>query len=73
MTTAEKLGRVIVELRRQKGVSQEIMSNNVQISRKYMSEIENGKSHPSIEVLEHIASYFDMTLSELFQKIEQLN
>ncbi len=73
MTTAEKLGRVIVELRKAKGVSQETMANEAQIGRKYMSDIENGKRNLSLDLLERIAHYFNLSLSELFKKIEQLN
>lgn len=71
MTTAEKLGRVIVELRKAKGVSQETMANEAQIGRKYMSDIENGKRNLSLDLLERIATYFHLPLSELFQKIEK--
>lgn len=73
MTTAEKLGRVIVELRKAKGVSQETMANEAQIGRKYMSDIENGKRNLSLDLLERIATYFNLPLSELFQKIENWN
>lgn len=71
MTTAEKLGRVIVELRKAKGVSQETMANEAQIGRKYMSDIENGKRNLSLDLLERIATYFNLPLSELFKQVEK--
>lgn len=71
MTTAEKLGRVIIELRKAKGVSQETMANEAQIGRKYMSDIENGKRNLSLDLLERIATYFNLPLSELFKQVEK--
>ena len=73
MTTAERIGKVIVELRKQKGVSQERMSLEVPIARRYMSDLENGKSNPSLDVLERAANYFDMKLSELIAMAESIN
>lgn len=72
MTTAEKLGRVIVELRKEKGVSQETMANEAQIGRKYMSDIENGKRNLSLDLLERIATYFNLPLSELQRRCRSL-
>lgn len=71
MTTAEKLGKVIVGLRKARNISQETMANEAQIGRKYMSDIENGKRNLSLDLLERIARYFGLPLSDLFKKIEQ--
>ena len=73
MTTAERIGKVIVELRKQKGVSQERMSLEAPIARRYMSNLENGKSNPSLDVLERAAHYLGLKLSELIVLAENYN
>ena len=73
MTTQEKIGVAIVQLRQELGISQEKLALETSIGRRYMSDIENGKRNLSLDLLERIATYFNLPLSELFKKIEQLN
>ena len=63
-------GRVIRQLRQERGMSQEILSGLAVISRTHLSEIESGKDNANVETLWHIASGLDIRLSELFRQVE---
>ncbi|MFQ9922885.1 MAG: helix-turn-helix domain-containing protein [Beduini sp.] len=60
MTIGEKIG----ELRRLKGVSQEILASELGVSRQAVSKWEQGQSKPSTENLKCLAAYFDIDLEQ---------
>lgn len=60
-----KIGQQIKKIRKDKKLSQKIVSQSANISQNYLSEIENGKSC-SIETLESICIALEMTLSQFF-------
>ncbi|MDC1395610.1 helix-turn-helix domain-containing protein [Bacteroidia bacterium] len=64
-----RLGVRIKQLRREKGVSQEKLSEIAGLDRTYMTDIENGKRNVSIVVLEKLAMAFKFSLSELLKDI----
>ena len=70
MATQIQLGKAIIQLRRLKGFSQESFANEAGVDRRYMSDIENGKRNVSLDILNRIASCFDLTLSTLFNYVE---
>jgi transcriptional regulator with XRE-family HTH domain len=43
------------------------MAEVLGVDRSYLSEIENGKKDPSLQVLKTIADGFSLTLSQLFR------
>jgi len=59
------IGKNIAELRKQKGVTQEILADAVGVSGQAVSKWEGGGS-PDIELLQPIADYFDVTIDRLF-------
>lgn len=60
-----KLGEKIKLLRKGKKISQEELSNMLNINRNYLSRIETGKSDPSATVLRSIAKIFNIDLNSL--------
>ena len=72
MTIQQKLGITIKELRKEQGMSQETFAYESGIDRRYMSDIENGKRNISLDILERIADKLEISLSKLFQKVEEL-
>ena len=72
MTIQEKLGKVIVQLRKKEGISQETLALNAGIDRKYMSDIENGKRNISIEIIERLSKFFNISISSLFLMVEEM-
>ena len=72
MSLQKNIGIALRALRAQKGISQEKLALETGIGRRYMSDIENGRRNVSLEIIEKIANYFELSASELIQKIEQV-
>ena len=70
MTIQEKLGKAIVNLRKERGLSQEIFAYDAGIDRRYMSDIENGKRNLSLDIIERISQKLGLKISELFAIVE---
>ena len=73
MTTLEKIGKVIKDLRNGSGLSQEQFCTKCHIDQHYISNIENGQRNLSIEFIERIADYFHLTLTEFFAKVDSID
>ena len=70
MNIHEKFGLAVATLRKERGYSQERFAIEAGIARKYMSDIENGKRNVSLDVIKRIADKLEISLSELFAKVE---
>lgn len=66
MNVKEKLGQRILELRKEKSLSQEKLALKSNIDRAYMHLIEKGKTNVSIELIEKIAIALEVDIKELF-------
>lgn len=71
MRINEAFGRVIVNLRKNRGQSQEDFAWSIDSDRKYMSDVELGKRNVSLLFANKVAKGFGITLYELFQEIEK--
>lgn len=71
MNLQQKLGLAIIKLRKEKGLSQEKFALEADIDRRYMSDLENGKRNPSLEIIEKIANRLEISISELFFEVEK--
>ena len=65
------LGRDILknrleELRNQRGIKQEDLASELEVSRQTIGSLENGRYNPSIILAFKIARYFDMSIEEIF-------
>lgn len=60
------LGKTIKHIRKQKGITQSDISSNCNISMTYLSQIENNKKEPSINMLKNISDYLDIPVPVLF-------
>lgn len=72
MSIQEKLGKAIVLLRKEKGLSQESFAYDAGIDRRYMSDIENGKRNISLDIIERISQKLGLKISELFAIAERI-
>ncbi len=63
------LGQRIRELRKQKKLTQEKLSNGI-ITRSYLSQIEKGMVQPSYEVLEALSNKLECSIEEFFKSVE---
>ena len=55
----------LLELRKQKGLTQEELANALYVSRTAISKWESGRGYPSIDSLKTISDFFGITLDEL--------
>ena len=72
MTVKTQLGMRIVYLRKQKGWSQLDLSIESGVNRNYLSDLENGRRNPTVDVLEKIANALGITLEFLFKGIVEV-
>ncbi len=63
------LGFHIIDLRKDKGYSQLQLAYKANISKNYLSDLENGRRNPSILVLQRIADALDCDLSVLMETV----
>ena len=66
MNKKELLGKRLRELRKRKGLSQEKLSELIDVDPTTISNIENGKNYPSMMNLENILKVLDCTFTEAF-------
>ena len=65
------VGEVIRKARKEKGLSQDVLSGFAGIARTHLTMIENGDKQPNFETIWKIAVALDMKPSELVARIEQ--
>lgn len=65
--TKELLGVRIKELRKIKGMTQEQLSQKVDIDPKHISRIEVGRSYPSLDTLDKLARALKVEISIFFE------
>lgn len=68
---AKTIGQTIKDLRKAKGLSQELLSGLAGIARTHLTMIENGTKKANFETLCKIAFALEMKPSELVKKIEE--
>lgn len=66
----EMIGEVIRSLRKEKGISQDVLSGLAGIGRTHLTMIENGKKNPNFETIWKIALALELKPSELVKLFE---
>ena len=66
VTIMETFGKKLTELRKQKGLSQEQLACDLNISQSSISNYEAGVTNPDTEILKRISDYFQIPISNLF-------
>ena len=59
------LGRILIENRHKRGITQEELATHIGVSKGAVSKWETNSSLPDISLLPQLASYFDITIDEL--------
>ena len=54
------------DIRRERGIRQEELASELEVSRQTISSLENGRYNPSIVLAFKIARYFNMSIEEIF-------
>ena len=65
-----KFNEKLLKLRKEKGLSQEELGMEMQVSRQTVSKWEAGQSYPDFARLVMLSDFFDMTLDELVKDID---
>lgn len=65
------VGSTIRKLRKERGLSQDVLSGLAGIARTHLTMIENGSKQPNFETLWRIALALDLRPSELVARIEE--
>lgn len=66
----EEFGERVKDLRKNIGLSQEKFALKINMDRTYLASVEAGKRNISLRNIEKIADGFDMSISELFEGVE---
>lgn len=67
----EAMGRAIRNIRKQKGLTQEVLSGLAGIARTHLTMIENGTIHANIETIWKLAFALGLQPSVLFSIVEE--
>lgn len=68
---SKKVGKVIASFRRQKNISQEVLSGLADLGRSHLSAIERGERKPTLETLYRICTALDIKMSTLIIELEK--
>lgn len=67
---AKIVGEVVAEFRKNKGISQEVLSGLADIGRTHLSSIERGERKPTLETLYRISNALNINMSDIVLEIE---
>ena len=70
MDTKQMIGARIKEVRNKKGLTQEQLSEKMEINPKYLSSIERGNENPTLNTLINLSESLEVDLSEIFSFIQ---
>ena len=65
------VGQTIADFRKQKGMTQEVLSGLSDIGRTHLSAIERGERKPTLETLFRISSALGISMGEIVVEIER--
>ena len=67
MNEAEKLGKNLKCIRTAKGISQGEISRKLEVDKSFVSNIENGKTNPTLATIAKIAKAIGVSVGELMK------
>ena len=70
MDTKKMIGARIKEIRTKKGITQEGLSERMEINPKYLSSIERGKENPTLNTLIKLSESLEVDIGEIFSFVE---
>ena len=69
---SKKVGETVSYFRKQKGLSQEVLSGLADIGRSHLSAIERGERKPTLETLYRVCTALDIKMSTFVLKLEEI-
>lgn len=64
---SEKLGKNLKRIRTTKGISQGDIARSLEVNRGFISNIENGKTNPTLATIARLAKAVRVSVSELLK------
>lgn len=64
---SEKLGENLKRIRNTKGISQGDIARSLKVSRGFISNIENGKTNPTLATIARLAKAIDVSIERLIK------
>lgn len=71
MLDSKIVGETIAEIRKNKAISQDVLSGLAGIGRTHLSAIERGERKPTLETLYRLSIAFEMKMSDIVLEIEK--
>ena len=63
-----KIGKNLQQIRKSNGYTQEKLAESIELSVRYVSDIEQDRAKPSYEILIRICNLFQVTLDQIFSE-----
>jgi len=70
MDLKQMIGARIKEIRSKRGITQDQLSERMEINPKYLSSIERGKENPTLNTLLKLSESLEVSLDEVFSLVE---
>lgn len=67
-TSTIKIGKNLQEIRKSNGYTQEKLAEKIEVSVRYISDIEQNRAKPSYEVLIKICNLFNIGINQIFSE-----
>ena len=67
-----KIGKAIKEIRKEKGISQNKLSQLAKLNRGYVYKLENDQISPSLDMVERVAKALQTKVSNIIVRVEYL-
>ena len=65
------VGKVIASFRKQRGISQEVLSGLADLGRSHLSAIERGQRKPTLETFYRLCNAMDLKMSDVILRLEE--
>ena len=69
MDLKKMIGSRIQKIRKQKGLTQDRLAEDINISSKYLSSIERGKENPTLNTIIQLSESLDVDLDKIFELV----
>ncbi|MCZ8020373.1 MAG: helix-turn-helix transcriptional regulator [Cytophagales bacterium] len=66
----QAFGKVLFELRQKEGLSQQALADYAEIERSYISNLENGKYYPTLQVIYKLAPILSVKPHEMIRMVD---
>jgi transcriptional regulator with XRE-family HTH domain len=70
MSISISFGRIVKNIREERGISQEILADRADLNRSYVGEVERGTAMPSLSTITKLARALNLSAADLLTRYE---